>query len=126
MKSGELIKKLKEVDPTGELEVSLGGDVVDIYTLPWYYDGRVRIFIRDENGEVVGIRQATEKDGSKIVIETKDWDDFAWEEEEHKLYDGNPREECIVEGDDYFKDRYQKYKLEARETMKEILNKTKL
>ena len=120
MKSSELIKRLQELDPAGNNEVCLGGDISEIYTLPYYYDGRAQIFIKDDDGDIVGIRQATEKDGDKIVIVTKNVEDLAWEKVEHELDTGKPKT-FIIEGDNHFMARYDRGILEAKEVYEKII-----
>ncbi len=101
MKSKELIRRLQEIDPTGETEVVVGCS--DIYFLqkdPMYYDGLPITLIRDESKrpywDVIGFR-ATSK-GNKIRIRTLDFEDVMWD-----------TKNCIIElEDDYSKRHYEK------------------
>lgn len=49
MKTKDLIKKLQEADPSGELECAIGGnvDIWEVYETPAYYDGCLEILKRD-------------------------------------------------------------------------------
>lgn len=52
MKTKELIRRLQEEDPTGELEVTVGKtDIYFIQTLPGYYDGCYQVLKRDQELE---------------------------------------------------------------------------
>lgn len=72
MKTKELIRRLMEEDPSGELEVCV--DNVDIFYvegLPGYYDGASQILIRDETKKgynIIGGRYNTKQ--NKICIHT--------------------------------------------------------
>jgi hypothetical protein len=123
MKSRELINKLTELDPTGESHVVFSnGDVTEIFTLPWYYDGRAKIFIKDSSGKIIGIREATQEDGPKIVIQTKGVEDLAWDVVEDSEY-GEPLEDFLVEGKDYFIQQYKTAKEEAIKFYEELNKK---
>lgn len=112
MKAKELIKQLNAIDPTGEIEVfSDGGDIHYADALPWFYDGKPGILIKDEartGYNVIGIRQINVKDGNKVYLKSLSLEDLAYEN-----YDSD--KEFIVEGDDAFKERYSKYCEEAKE-----------
>ena len=47
MKSKELICQLQKLDPEGNCEVFGDGDIYYLEKLPWYYDGKPGILIRD-------------------------------------------------------------------------------
>jgi hypothetical protein len=50
MKTNKLIKLLQNADPTGEAEVCVSNqDILDVASMPAYYDGRQEILIRDES-----------------------------------------------------------------------------
>jgi hypothetical protein len=50
MNSRELINRILELDPEGELEVTCEkADIIFVDTMPCYYDGRVHKFIKDPN-----------------------------------------------------------------------------
>lgn len=49
MKVKNLIKKLQAIDPTGEMNVTVGkADIYTVYKLPHYYDGNCQRLILDE------------------------------------------------------------------------------
>jgi len=72
MKSKKLIELLQKEDPTGEIEVCVGGE--DIYILeskPGYYDGVYQVLERNWDSEYYNVTGAQYRsDGSKIVIRT--------------------------------------------------------
>lgn len=79
MKTKELIRRLQEIDPTGELECSVGGeDIFFCQHLPGYYDGSYEVLLRDESKrpyyDVVGVRICRHAD--KINIRTLSFEDF--------------------------------------------------
>jgi hypothetical protein len=96
MKSKELIKQLQKLDPEGNCEVFGDGDIYFCDRLPWYYDGKPGILIRDESKKpyyhVAGMRQIKPEDGDKIYIYTMTLDDV--------VCDGHPDD--IFEGDESF------------------------
>lgn len=117
MKTRELIKQLQELDPTGECEVFGGdGDIYFLEKLPWYYDGRPGILIRDETRkpyyDVIGMRQITEKDGDKIYIHCLGIDD---------VFGENDKDDLVCEGDEYFKERARKARQEYIEMITEMI-----
>ena len=73
MKTKELIKRLQEADPSGEIEVCVGNeDILFVQILPAYYDGCFQVLKRDRskapyyNVEGVEIRGI----GDKLNIQT--------------------------------------------------------
>ena len=72
MKTKELIKQLREADPTGEEEVTVGNTDIHFVDglLPSYYDGCQQILILDEKNidsyNVIGGKVRAE--GNKVVI----------------------------------------------------------
>jgi hypothetical protein len=85
MKTRELIKRLKEADPTGELECCIN-KTVDIYmvdVLPAYYDGRQEILVRDPElnrfYDVVG--GIVTGEGMKVCIISYSIKDAIWDNE---------------------------------------------
>lgn len=74
MKTSELIRRLQEADPSGELEVTVGKtDIHFLSQLPSYYDGHVQILKRDPalEGECYNIIGAEIRgSGAHICIET--------------------------------------------------------
>ena len=70
MKTKELIRRLQEQDPSGEHEVCVDNmDIVSVYAEPAYWDGRLQVLERDEDGKIIGARYETE--GFKITIEAR-------------------------------------------------------
>ena len=71
MKSGQIIEKLKELDPTGEIHVSVNGEAITYFDLlPGYYDGP-GVYIEEDEFFIDGENQ-------KIIIHTEDLEDFVW------------------------------------------------
>jgi hypothetical protein len=121
MKSKELIERLQKLDPTGECQVYSEGDIYTAIKLPWYYDGRPGILIKDLNKDkdefnILGLRQHSVEDGDKIYLQCYTLDDAASDE----MLSGDTR---IIEGDDYFLEKYEKYK-EGYNEINERLNRT--
>ena len=106
MKTKELIRQLQHLDPEGNCEVFGDGDIYYVDKLPWYYDGRPGILIRDESNKctynIEGMRQITEADGpSKIYLVCQGLDDLARE--------ADVLEDYQIEGDERFKASYKKH-----------------
>lgn len=78
MKTSDLIRMLRDADPSGELEVTIGK--VDIWfaqVMPCYYDGHVEILKRDPNVECYDIVGAEIRGkGSHVLIETHSIEDM--------------------------------------------------
>jgi hypothetical protein len=116
MKTKKLIEELMKIDPAGECEVYSIGDIEFLQRLPWYYDGRPGVLIRDldntfeMDGNVVGIRQHTEEDGDKIYLHCKCLDDFAWDVVVDKA-------DPVIIGDEHFIEKWKRYKEEVATTM---------
>lgn len=72
MKTKELIKRLMEADPTGEVEVCVGNvDIHFVELLPAYYDGPLQVLERDETCKYYNIIGGKYKrTGSKVKIHT--------------------------------------------------------
>lgn len=74
MKTRDLIHRLQEADPSGELEVTVGKrDIYFLQKLPCYYDGRTQILQRNPELEgkcynIVGAE--IRSNGQHISIET--------------------------------------------------------
>lgn len=82
MKSKELIRLLKEEDPSGEIEVNIdGSDIFSVENLPAYYDGSLKVLIHDESKkpyfDVVGVE--FRRNGRKIRLHSYDWQMFLWD-----------------------------------------------
>jgi hypothetical protein len=75
MKSKDVIKLLKEEDPTGETHVRFaGGEITFVDNVPGYYDGPYTY--KDEQGRLV-----LSKKGRKIDVHYEDILDVVWEHE---------------------------------------------
>lgn len=121
MKSKELIEQLQKLDPTGECQVYSDGDIYSAIRLPWYCDGRPGILIKDPNKDhdefnILGIREHSMDDGDKIYLYSYTLDDAASD----VMLSGDER---IVEGSEYFLEKYEKHKEVYRE-MNERLNRS--
>lgn len=100
MRTKELIEELNKLDPEGNCEVNFGGAITHLMRLPWYYDGACSILIKNDENDIIGMRQATERDGDKINIHTITVDDLG--------YDGVTDDfEFIIQGDERFLRKYQ-------------------
>jgi hypothetical protein len=85
MRTKDLIKKLQEADPSGELECNvMGHDVFYIDRSPYYYDGYSEVLIRDPAKEpyynVIGAKFNAPED--KITIVTHSIEDALYEDPE--------------------------------------------
>lgn len=76
MKTNELIRRLQEADPSGDMEVTVGKtDIYFLQKIPGYYDGCHQILKRDSalEGECYNIIGAEiRSEGQHICIETHD------------------------------------------------------
>lgn len=84
MTTGELIRRLQEADPTGEVPVCVGNeDVWDVQNQPAYYDGHLQQLVMDPDSDcypVVGVRVL--RHGRKVQLETHGYRDAIWENPE--------------------------------------------
>ena len=95
MKTKDLVAKLQEADPSGELHCCVSnGDIWDITVEPAYWDGRLHVIEFDENNHP--IRGCRVSKGSKVVItpihisEALEWSNFQvvyQTEEDRKHYE---------------------------------------
>src|SRR5271154_5815793 len=81
MKGKELIRLLQEIDPTGEIEVSVGNiDIWDVHQEPAYWDGKLQLLVHDESKkpyfDIVGGKYVVS--GSKIVITPMSITEVLW------------------------------------------------
>jgi len=96
MKTKELIKELQEIDPDGELEVTVGkSPIYYLETLPSYYDGPRDELIQDQSLDphynITGIRVI--RDGYHVCINTMRLDDVLTDNPDAIVeYDYEPRE----------------------------------
>lgn len=100
MRTKELIEELNKLDPEGNCEVNFGGAITRLRRLPWYYNGACSILIRNDEDDIIGMRQANERDGDKINIYTITVDDLGYKVITDDF-------EYIVRGDEGFLERYQ-------------------
>jgi len=124
MKTKELIRRLQEADPSGEIECCVGN--LDIYFItqePAYYDGALQVLIhdeskRDKSWSVVGAKLTAK--GGKIQIHTMSVEDVIFDTFENGV-------DFPVEIEGYISDNYQKlveqWKTEAAKIHKEIKEK---
>lgn len=90
MKSKDLIKKLQDLDPTGETEVYVGNcDILYVDLSPSYYDGRAQQFttwqVYNEYGCSRPIAGKFRAGGEKIQIKAESFEDMAYYNEEMGL-----------------------------------------
>lgn len=113
MKTKELIEELNKLDPEGNCEINFGGAITHLIRLPWYYDGKYSILIKNDDGDVIGMREATAEDGDKINVHTMTVDDLGYDEVWENF-------EYIIKGDDRFLQRYQRGKELAKKHISEL------
>ena len=72
MKTKKLIELLQQEDPSGGLEVSIGGeDIFFVEALPGYWDGVYQVLVRDWRCEYYSVIGAEYRsDGTKLNIHT--------------------------------------------------------
>jgi hypothetical protein len=84
MKVKELIRRLQEADPTGEIEACVGNiDIHFVSREPAYYDGRLEVLKRDpaRTGRCYDICGAEiRNDGQKVQIHTLSIREAIWED----------------------------------------------
>lgn len=67
MKTKDLIKRLQDADPTGEVECCIGNaDICDVYSQKANWDGCLQVLVRDESGRIVSGKYTSK--GVKISI----------------------------------------------------------
>lgn len=97
MKTKELIQKLQEADPEGEMHVNFGMDIVTGFgSAPGYWDGCYYYY--DDDGNYV-----TSTEGLKVQVFSMDTEDFIWDKAER--YVDKKRKECAQRGEIYEIDR---------------------
>lgn len=114
MKTKELIKRLQEADPSGELECCVGN--VDIYfveQLPAYYDGPLEVLVHDEAlkdkcWSITGAKIV--RSGQKVQIHTISIEDVMFD-----MVDDNRDFPISIEDttEGYYKKRVDQWKSEA-------------
>lgn len=81
MKTNELIRLLREADPAGDGEVSVGNrDIHFVTPEPAYYDGCQQVLLRNERGRIVGAKYRAS--GGKVVIHAVPLRDVLWDDED--------------------------------------------
>lgn len=69
MKTKELIEQLKKSDPKGDMDVVIGNEPVHfVHAEPAYWDGLKQVVIKNEKGNIVGMKYSSE--GTKVSIRT--------------------------------------------------------
>jgi hypothetical protein len=112
MKTKEVIKLLQEEDPSGELEVSIGGvDILFIEALPYYYDGRQQVLVKNEKGNVIGGRYT--ESGNKVVIHYRGFSDYIWDDENFQIEYGSEHTKKFKE----HHDKIRQQGIDCREEM---------
>ena len=110
MKVSKLIAALQELDPTGEVEVVVGGDdITHADRTPGYYDGCYEVLQYNDKHEIVGVMVCSQLDKIKLVT----WGarDQFWEEPD-----------LVVEYDSEYAERNNKASIERdREKVKKEL-----
>lgn len=114
MKTKDLIRRLQEADPSGEIECCVGNvDILFVSHEPAYYDGRMQVLIRDEKCKyynVIGAKYV--ENGYKIQIHAHSIEDALCD---------HPELPVEFEGGDNPYNRVLKKKVEIwREQMREI------
>jgi len=84
MKTKELIERLQEADPSGELPVCNDNyDILFIDVVAAYYDGRLEQLIRDPESKYYGVTGARVLcSGDKVRIHTHSIEDAIWENQD--------------------------------------------
>lgn len=116
MKTKELIKRLQEADPDGEIEVNINGeDPYLVETLPGYYDGSYQTLIHAEHRKpyYTPIGVTIRRRGKKVIIKTLSIEDI--------LFD-NP--DCLIQYDsEETRERHEKCMENKRQEIKQEIEK---
>lgn len=113
MKSKDVILRLLELDPTGEVEVMASGAITLIDSLPAYYDGALEYI--DNKGNFV-----MQRDGKKICIYSSTLEDFVYDQDgrlNKVRFEGMSKEQAYK-----WKRQCLKYSKECKETFEKINN----
>jgi hypothetical protein len=120
MKTKELIKRLQEADPSGEIEVCVENeDIHFIERAPAYWDGRLQVLVRDSNKEgydVVGAKITSR--GEKLKIRTLSIDDAI-------LNNPDLPVEIDVHNEEkrrHYKEEVKRWRLETIDILEQVLN----
>lgn len=127
MTTKEFIDELERLDPLGDCQVWLGGDVHFMQRIPWYYDGKAAMLLKDEKGKIVGMREATVEDGDKIIVHLLSITDMGDWEVELNLFPSDDYEvtKFDIQGSEYFHEKFQKGLQSALKTYEEIAKTAK-
>lgn len=81
MKSKELIEELQKLDPSGEIEVVVGGEAIYFVDhQPGYYDGAYEVLTRDPSKKCFNITKIKRtRQGSKLKIRTFSAENLIWD-----------------------------------------------
>ncbi len=115
MKTKDLIKMLQAADPEGKMVCCIGNEPIDaVYPSPAYYDGRLEVLEKDDDGNIIGARW--ESAGFKVVFHTENIEDAIY---------GDPDLPVTYEGmcqntADRYKDGIEKMRNESRQLAKEM------
>jgi hypothetical protein len=116
MKTKELIRQLKEADPSGKLECVVGNvDIHYVDTEPGYYDGWYEVLIRDEREDcynIIGARVTRKKD--KVQIHTLPIEWALMNDPEMHIYIDDEEERYVK--------RYEKLRFETRKIYDDLLH----
>ena len=117
MKTKDLIKLLQEEDPTGEaIVIGADGEVNTAIGLPWYYDGKPGIMMRDSDNKVIGYQQIDESfTAGKIYL-------YGFGEFEAGEY-WSEHEDFIVKGPPEFIEKVRKQKIVNEEIRDKVKQK---
>lgn len=106
MKTKELIQRLQEVDPTGELDVVVTTEpiyAVEIY--PAHYDGVLQQIERTPSGGICGAKYVTK--GLRVEIMAQSISDWLWDYEFPVDYS-----ELCPDHQQFFKEKHSKIRAE--------------
>ncbi len=122
MKTKDIIEQLQELDPSGELDVSVGlADISDISILPSYYDGYQQILIRHPEGYFPkGGRYNVDKD--KIVIDSLSFKEAIYSDPEFSIdYSGLSEDRVKRYEESHEKEREDSYKITSEVDFQSLL-----
>ena len=110
MKTKDLIQRLQQCDPSGELEVCCDNeDINSVQTTEAYYDGKLQVLKRDDRMRVVGAKITN--NGHKVQIRSKSIQEAVYI---------NPELPVELDLEDYQKPEYERTIDEWRRTARKI------
>jgi hypothetical protein len=111
VKSKDLIRRLQELDPSGEIEVCIGNeDIWFLQRLPAYYDGPLQVVTREENDRPLSMKYTNQ--GDKIDIRRYD-PQYFYEYNEDFPVDFSDLHDSAIQ---YHQDMHERYKREWKES----------